>query len=424
VEQLADEIFNILKGANYKLRLFTRDGTKTLDSDEATRFYAYDQDLMVSINQEEGKIEVTVQGGVDYDFPGNSEIIKTLRTAVHNKRGEFTVRKLGKKIAPKDFAHQNVQESMKAFGKGFGSVKSSKIPAPNGTTIRIKHNQKVDEEKRGARSRNIQSIFIENSQGERFSFPYPNVSGAKALAMHVSEGGTPYDSKGQAILAMCEDLSNINQFMRHIRGNKLVNENNEDVVSTVREAAMEIKNTIKSLSTQKGYNNFVAPGEKESVKEVDLSEKFMYNALETESLATAVSTVSRIIAEKEGKMSEIENSLGRVEALNGDYGFNIDKNDPEHPANAVGKAADQKGQLSSFLSYFGNKTMITNPELSGDFDVLSGAIVEPHLKPALEQRIVKIVVDMLQSKKDESVKPSATIGLAESAMLGLRKKIA
>ena len=35
------------------------------------------------------------------------------------------------------------------------------------------------------------------------------MSGAKAMAMHVNEGGTPYDAKGEAILSMCEEIASL-----------------------------------------------------------------------------------------------------------------------------------------------------------------------------------------------------------------------
>lgn len=426
MKDLANEIFNILKGANYKLRLFTMDGTKTMDADEATRFYAYDQDLMVSIRQEDDSIEVVIQAGTDYDVPANSELLKSIKTVAHKNLGEFTVRKFNKSIAPKDFAHQSVTEA-KAFGKAYGSIKTSYIPAPNGTKVIVKHSNKIDEEKRGARSRNIHNIFIENSSGERFNFQYQNVSGAKAMAKHVSEGGTPYDSKGQAILAMCEDLANINQFMKHVRGNKLVNENNEDVVLTVREAASTIKNTIKSLSTQKGYNNFVAPGEKESVKEVDLSEKFMYNAIEAEDLSKAVSTVSRIVAEKSERDSMEKELMGRLAELvkSGDFGVKIDANDPEHPSNEDPvKYSGSEGavaRLSTLLSLFAARS--TNMEASNLFAELAGRIHDMNPKNIV---LVGKVADFIEKKSGttESTAARSAVGLAESAMLGLRSKIA
>lgn len=419
MEKLADEIFNILKGANYKLRMFTMDGASTLDSEEATRFYAYDQDLMVSVRQDDAKIEVVVQAGADYDVPGNSELLKAIKTVAHNNLGEFTVRKFNKSITPKDFAHQSVTES-KAFGKAYGSIKTSYIPAPNKTKVVVKHSNKVDEEKRGARSRNIHSIFIENSHGEKFKFPYSNIQGAKAMAKHVSENGTPYDTKGQAILAMCEDLSNISAFVKHVRGNGLVNEGNEDVVETVREAANSIKNKIKSLSTNKGYNNFDPQGEKESISEVDLSEKFMYNALEAEDISKAVSTVSRIIAERNGMDSTIEAGLDKLEAMNGDFGFTIDKNDPDHPANSGMTFGDDMAKVSAFLSYFGAKSM-HDMETSNVFDMLSGAMNDMNKKQLV--RTVQLVTKILKGSGPAKTTENS-VGLAESALLGLRSKIA
>ena len=47
----------------------------------------------------------------------------------------------------------------------------------------------VNEEQRGARSRNISSIFVENAEGERFKYPYKHLNGARAMARHVSHGG-------------------------------------------------------------------------------------------------------------------------------------------------------------------------------------------------------------------------------------------
>lgn len=426
MNDIANEIFNILKGANYKLRLFTKDGTSTLDDANATRFYAYDQDLMVSLRQKDDNIEIVVQAGTDYDIPGNSELLKSIKTVAHNNLGEFTVRKFNKSITPKDFAHQSVTEG-KAFGKAYGSIKTSYIPAPNGTKVIVKHSNKVNEEKRGSRSRNIHNIFIENSQGERFNFQYQNVSGAKAMAKHVSEGGTPYDSKGQAIMAMCEDLSNITQFMKHVKGNNLVNENNEDVVLTVREAATTIKNMIKSLSTQKGYNNFVAPGEKESVKEVDLSEKFMYNAIETEELSKAVSTVSRIVAEKSERDSMEKELIGRLAELvkTGDFGVTIDANDPEHPSNEDPiKYSGSEGavaRLSTMLSLYAARSK--NMDASNLFAELAGRIHDMSTKNIV---LVGKVVDFIEKKSvsNESAAARSVVGLAESAMLGLRRKIA
>ena len=46
---LATEIFNIIKGSGQNIKLFTAGGQKTTNPDEATRFYAYDNDMMVTL---------------------------------------------------------------------------------------------------------------------------------------------------------------------------------------------------------------------------------------------------------------------------------------------------------------------------------------------------------------------------------------
>jgi hypothetical protein len=425
VEEISNEIFSILKGANYKLRLFTNDGTKTIDASEATRFYAYDQDLMITIRQKGGNIEIVAQAGVDYDIPENSELLDSIKSVAHRNLGEYTVRKFSKNIAPKDFAHQSVTEG-KAFGKSYGSIKTSYIPAPKAKII-IKHSDKVNEEKRGARSRNIHSIFIENTQGEKFNFPYGNIKGAKAMAFHVSEGGTPYDERGQAIISMCEDLKNINTFVKHVKSNKLVNEGNEDVISTVREAASSIKNKLHSLSTQKGYNNFTI-GENTEEKSVDLSEKFMYNVLEAEEIAYAVSTVSRIVAEKNEKESmskDILKRLGDLISSNVDLKLSLDKNDPEHPNNEDPiKYSGGEGPvayLSNMLSLIATRSK--NDEASNLFAELSSRVYD--LSSEQKQLVAK-VVDFIEKKYSGATESTDTteVGLVESTMLGLRKKIA
>ena len=424
MEQLSTEIFNILKGANYKLRLFTVDGKKTLESEEATRFYAYDHDLMITIRKLDGSVEVVVQAGRDYDVPANSDLVQSIKKVAHKNLGEFTVRKFNKNIVPKDFAHQSVQES-KAFGKSYGSIKTSYIPSPNSKII-IKHSKRVDEEVRGSRSRNIHSIFIENKQGERFKFPYKYMTGAKAMSKHVSEGGTPYDSIGRSIMEMCGDLSDINKFVRHVKTNKLVNESNEDVIQTVKEAAADIKRSLKKLTTNKGYYGY-QPSESKDIG-IDLSEKFTYNPLESDDMAGPSSTVARIVAEKNEKKimeKELLKRLGKLITSDIDLKLSLDPNDPEHPDNEDPiKYSGNEGplaKLSAHLSHLALKSK--NDEASNVFAELATQVhsMDPAHVMLVAKAIAHIGKTASTAPSNESIDTS--IGLAESCILGLRRNI-
>ena len=85
-----------------KLKMFTAEG-KTTNADEATRFYAYDNDMMVTLRNEDAKMEVVVQTGADFDVSDNKKLLNTIKKTTHKNLGEFTVRKFEKKIEPKTF---------------------------------------------------------------------------------------------------------------------------------------------------------------------------------------------------------------------------------------------------------------------------------------------------------------------------------
>ena len=414
--QLANELFNIIKGSGYKVKLFTEEGQKTTNVDEATRFYAYDNDLMLTLRTEDNQTEVVVQAGSAFDVTKNKILLNTIKKATHKNLGEFTVRKFEKKIEPKDFAHQSVVEG---FSKPYGTVKTSYIQKENARLV-IKHTKGVNEEVRGSRSRHIHSLFIENSQGERFKFPHRYMGGAKAMAMHVNEGGTPYDPKGEAILSICEEIASLNRFVRHVQSNKLVNENNSEIVDTVRSKLAEHKNTIHALSTLKGYNNFqVSENNSENVeKSVDISEKFLYNTFTTEELNDILGKVGRIVAQKQDKLSMVQETIKDLYTMiesQTDLGITLNENDPEHPANHV---LDEAEILTHQLSYLA--TNVTNEQAKGYFNTLHSMVIEG--VSANDRKLIEAIVKYLGSNPTvESV--NKEIPLDEGVLLTLRKKL-
>jgi hypothetical protein len=254
MDEISQEIFNLLKGANYKLRLFTQDGHKTLEPSEASRFYVFEKDLMVTVRQDDGSYEVVIQAGNGFNISDHLDLMDSLKKIVHSHLGNFSVRKFDKTLEPKDFKHQNVQESQ-VFSRPFGTIKTSYVKAPNRTKLIVKHSKRVDEEKRGSRSRHIHKIFIENKKGEKFSFPYPYVTGAKAMTRHVSEGGTPYDNRGMTILQMCEDLFVMKNMLKGVRHGKLINEENAGTVEHIKETISLIQKGLRNSISKSGYNN-------------------------------------------------------------------------------------------------------------------------------------------------------------------------
>ena len=412
---LGEDILNIIKGANMKLKMFTSEGQKTVNAEEATRFYAYEEDLMITVREEDGKYETVIQAGGEFSIPDNQKLLNTIKKATHKNLGEFTVRKFDKKLEPKDFSHQSVTEG---FSKPFGSVKTSYIQSPNARLV-IKHTKGVNEEVRGSRSRHIHSLFIENSQGERFKFPHRYMAGAKAMAMHVNEGGTPYDAKGESILSMCEEIASLNKFVRHVQSHKLVNESNSEIVEAVRTKLAELKNTVNSLSTLRGYNNFaVSENNSENTeKSVDISEKFLYNTFTTEELNDVLSRVGRIVAEKQERDSVGQETIKKLYSMietQTDIGLSLNENDPEHPNNHV---IEEQDILARQLSYLANN--VTNENAREYFNSLHALVAEGVSEN--DTKLIEAIVKYLNT--NPTFESQKEIPLDEGVLLTLRKKV-
>jgi|TARA_R110000851_G_scaffold8032_1_gene30877 hypothetical protein len=428
--ELSTEIFNILKGANIKLKMFDFQGNKTLDAENSARLYAYVEDFLVTIRLENDEVEVLVQAGADFSFDKHKDLLSSIKKAGHNAMAEYTIRKFDKNIVPKDFAHDTVSEG---YARATGSMKTSYIQLPESTRLVIKHNKSVNEEVRGSRSRNIQAMFIENSAGERFRFPHKYLSGAKSMAKHVSMGGTPYDAIGESILNICNEVAQCNQFLRHVRSNKLVNEGNQDIVETIKSKLTELKNTVNSLQTVKGYDSYsaesvaIVENSENDTKEVDISDKFMYNTFKNTDMDAVLETVARIVKERDSMTDLTKQYFDRLmDMIKGKEDFKItcDPNDPEHPDNEdpvkYSGPSGAMAKLSSMLSYL---AMCSKNDEA--FNILSHLGSELYNLPQKHVVLMAKICKYLDSNYDanpKQVEPAESI--TESVLNDLRRKVA
>ena len=143
-----------------------------------------------------------------------------------------------------------------SLGKMTGSSKSSYQPLADNVKIIVRHNKEVNEEVRGARSRNIHSILIQRGD-EKFKMAENNLSAARAMARHLHNGGETYDEIGEAITEMSREFKKLKEFVNYVRKANLVNETNEEFVTMAIENINDIKTNLKRLSGVKSYSNAV-----------------------------------------------------------------------------------------------------------------------------------------------------------------------
>jgi hypothetical protein len=134
-----------------------------------------------------------------------------------------------------------------------GTSKSSYNPQNNKTKLIIRHSKKIAEGDQ--RFRNINSIFIENGDGERFKLPFKSIAGARAMARHVSEGNTPYDVFGVHITETINNINTLGSFLRV----KSINEGtaSSKIIETCQHHNKRLKKNIKLMSGVRGYKKYI-----------------------------------------------------------------------------------------------------------------------------------------------------------------------
>lgn len=145
----------------------------------------------------------------------------------------------------------NIKES-----RMFGSSKISYESLGSHKLI-VRHNRRIDEERPGIRSRHIESIYIENQEGERFKSPSRSLTVSRALATHMAEGGKPYDEVYEGVCRYVDEMKKLGSFLRK---SKTENYEDPEIRGLVKEAAQEYnegKMLLKQMSRPKHYQECV-----------------------------------------------------------------------------------------------------------------------------------------------------------------------
>ena len=274
----AEKIMRILQGIGLSPKLFSNmDGKSVAVPEEARYFYIQNPNIMIFLDDESSEIKFHIGEDVDIDTSSVSKLIKLVKNLARSNLMDFDIRTFGKHIEPKNYVfniEKNKEQEMNdVLGEGLspleGSTKTSRQTLENVRLI-IRHKKPVNEEQRGSRSRNISAIFVENSDGERFKYPHKHLSGARAMARHVSNGGVPSDMVGEAIIEQTTTLVKLKEFINIVNKQGLVNEANRDVVLNVKRQIESVKENINRIQGPKGYVSFV---ESLALNEVDESEE-------------------------------------------------------------------------------------------------------------------------------------------------------
>lgn len=272
-----------------------------------------------------------------------SEINRQEAELLANHRAQYEKEKSG-----------SIKES---FSKMFGSNKTSHQTLEN-VRILVKHKTPVDENVRGSRSRHISAIFLE-CNGERLRFSHTYLPGARAMAQHLSHGGTMSDKVGLFISESTGQLLKLQAFNRYVTVNKLINEDSSGIIETIAENINILKTELKKLTGIKTYEMAKArleTFEKEPLAEDDLSQlKDIFTIRRfDEKFEEVLPIVNQLLKEKDTYHKRIEEAASNIILLRSEMINTI----------PMFEFASENARLGFKISEFSLR-MVENSELSG-----------------------------------------------------------
>ena len=290
LENIAEDLFNKIRGRFPSVTIGTDQGEVTNVPGEA-RFYDFEYKEAgrslgkVSISLDENSVSVMYSN----DFVANEDqmtqdnwynFLKELRQFSKKRLLNFDTRNITKSnLDRRDYkflALTRTGEDQMTESAMYGTSKNS-FQNIGTARVSIKHNAPVNQESAADRTRHISAIYVENNDGERFKYPYKHLSGARAMARHVSEGGAPYDDFGTHIVSMSEELSKLRKFKTYMGRSSVMAEGLEGYVDAVTERMVTIRKSLKGLQRETYYKETFEAFEKPMMEDVptDVAENWI-----------------------------------------------------------------------------------------------------------------------------------------------------
>jgi len=229
---------SLADGENMKV-YYNRDLVSKIDEDSRDEWYAFLKELKDFAVEHQMRFDVrdiTKNNLTKQDYENLADTNKTVNT---------------------DEMQEELDRITKLAGvtEGLTGTAKRSYENLNKTKLIIRHKGKVDETVPGARSRQIQSLYIENEDGERFKYPLTHLAGARAMMRHVSNGGRPHDEFGEHIVSTSEDIAKLNSFSRYVTNKDQLNDNAGDIIEQTKLKLENLRGYMKNLSNQAHYEN-------------------------------------------------------------------------------------------------------------------------------------------------------------------------
>lgn len=251
---LCSDIYKILAAPQYQynITMFDDEGTGTINPVLAKWFYIRPVNFMIQVPDDDERSEVLLWKSADIKDEQTLQVLKRLKGISNTYGYGFTIYDFGSGNLPKKFSHiamRNVEENKdKEITESLdGSSMRSYYKLPRAKMV-IVHKGKVQENVRGARTRNIKEIFVE-CNGERKRMSTNNIHAAQAMTRHLHEGGQYNDKFGSHIESVANDL----ELLKSLYSELQISSKNHYAGKTLN-YINTLKNNLQQTGLPKGYH--------------------------------------------------------------------------------------------------------------------------------------------------------------------------
>ena len=265
LDLISEELFNKIRGRFPSVTIGNAEGNVTNVPNEA-RFFDFDfkegeQNLgKVSISVDDTSVSVMysnnfIEGQDKFTKEKWYGFLKELRYFAKKRLLNFDTRDITKSNLNKrdyKFLATNSGDETMSESKLYGTSKISYQKVGEARIV-IKHTESINQESAAGRTRSIGKIYIESADGERFMYPFKHLSGARAMARHVAEGGKPFDEFGGHIVGLSEEMSKLRKFNNYMGLSAVMAASLAGYVDAVKARISTVKKTIESLQKPKYY---------------------------------------------------------------------------------------------------------------------------------------------------------------------------
>lgn len=264
IEFIGEELFNKIRSRFPEVTLGDSEGLVTNDPKEARFFdFEFDESAKISVSINKESLDVIYSNTFLEDQGEIAKnkwfgFLKELRQFAKKRLLNFDVRNITKNnLDRRDYsfmAQEKFRESTMTESRLYGTARNS-FQNIGSAKIHIKHSHPVNTEISNGRTQYIESIYIENDNGERFKYPYRHLNGARAAARHIAEGGNMYDDFGKHITGLSEELNQLRKFKVYVGKNSFMAENMSPYMSTISERITGIKSYLVSVQRPAVYKS-------------------------------------------------------------------------------------------------------------------------------------------------------------------------